>query len=237
MTAPTVTRRFRPTAAWLIYGLLVVEGLLWLSERYKWFWFNEHKGWTVLIGVAVVAVAMLAMLGWFIVALVFRWRFQFSIRSMLVLVVAVALLFSWITVEVQQAKRYRDAVTAIRQAEGFVYYDFQVDQAGVLIPPTNIPGPAWLRTLLGDDFFGSVVKVDVTCHGTDAILEKVEEFPQIRELYLGSYLSDRKITDAGLEHVGRMTRLQTLGIGGTRVTDRGVRKLQKALPNCDIERY
>ena len=35
MTAPTPTRRpFRPTPAWLIYGLLVVEGLLWLSERY-----------------------------------------------------------------------------------------------------------------------------------------------------------------------------------------------------------
>ena len=50
MTDPTLTRRFRPTPTWLIFGLLVVEGLLWLSERYRWFWFNEKKGWTVLIG-------------------------------------------------------------------------------------------------------------------------------------------------------------------------------------------
>ena len=36
MTDPTRTRRpFYPTPTWLIFGLLVVEGLLWLSERYR----------------------------------------------------------------------------------------------------------------------------------------------------------------------------------------------------------
>ena len=43
----------------------------------------------MLIAVAVVGGAMLVMLLWFIVSLVFRWRFQFSIRSLLVLTVAV----------------------------------------------------------------------------------------------------------------------------------------------------
>ena len=37
-------------------GLLVVEGLLWLSERFQWFGFNHHKGWTVLVAVALSAV-------------------------------------------------------------------------------------------------------------------------------------------------------------------------------------
>jgi hypothetical protein len=40
MPDPTPTCRFRPTPAWLIFGLLVVEGLLWLSARYRWFWFD-----------------------------------------------------------------------------------------------------------------------------------------------------------------------------------------------------
>jgi hypothetical protein len=31
--SPIPTRRFRPTPTWLIYGLLVVEGLLWLSPQ------------------------------------------------------------------------------------------------------------------------------------------------------------------------------------------------------------
>ena len=29
-------RCFYPTPAWLVLGLLVVEGLLWLSERFQW---------------------------------------------------------------------------------------------------------------------------------------------------------------------------------------------------------
>ncbi len=96
MPDPTPTRRrFHPTPAWLVLGMLVMEGLLWLSERYRWFSFNEHKGWTV----AVVAAAFFLMLGSFVASLLFRWRFQFSIRSLLVLTVAVAVPCSWLAVE------------------------------------------------------------------------------------------------------------------------------------------
>jgi len=45
---------------------------------------------------AFVGVAFLVMLLWFIVALVFRWHFQFGIRSLLVLVVVVAVPCSWL---------------------------------------------------------------------------------------------------------------------------------------------
>jgi hypothetical protein len=79
---------FCPTPAWLVLGSLAMTGLLFLSERYRWFWFNEQKGWTVLIAVAEVGVVMLAMPFWFVIALLFRRRFQFSIRSLLLLVVA-----------------------------------------------------------------------------------------------------------------------------------------------------
>ena len=56
------------------------RGLLWLSERFHWFPFNAHKGWTVLIAVASLGVFLLLMLLWFLAALVLRLRFQFSIR-------------------------------------------------------------------------------------------------------------------------------------------------------------
>lgn len=73
MTDSNPQRRwFWPTPGWLILVLLVVEGLLWLSERLQWpIW---HKGYAVLIAVASVGVAMLVMLVWFAVALVFRWH-------------------------------------------------------------------------------------------------------------------------------------------------------------------
>ena len=42
------------------------------------------------------------------------------------------------------------------------------------------------------------------------------------------------ITDAGLVHLKRLTRLQRLVLDFTKVTDAGVADLQKALPNCKI---
>ncbi len=55
--AKPACRRHRLTPCRCAIGLLVVEG----PEPFQWFWFNEKKGWTVLIGVAVV-VAMILML-------------------------------------------------------------------------------------------------------------------------------------------------------------------------------
>ena len=66
-----------------VLGLLAVEGFLLLSEWFEWFPFNRHKGYTVVIAVAVVAAAILLMMFWFLAALLFRLRFQFSIRALL----------------------------------------------------------------------------------------------------------------------------------------------------------
>jgi hypothetical protein len=89
-------RWFRLTPDRLVIGLLVVEGLLWLSERFEWF----PKGYAVLLVVAVVAVTILLMSLWFVIALVVRSHFQFSIRSLLVLTVAVAIPCSWLAVTI-----------------------------------------------------------------------------------------------------------------------------------------
>ena len=93
-TTQARVRWFHPTPGRCVIALLAVECLLWLSERFGWLpW---HKGYAVLTAVASVGVAMLAMVVWFGVALVFRRRLQFSISSLLVLVVVVALPCSWL---------------------------------------------------------------------------------------------------------------------------------------------
>ena len=110
--------------------------LLWLSERFGWL--GWHKGYAVLTGVAVVGVAMLVMLVWFAVALVFRRRFQFSLRSLLVLVVVVALPFSWLAVEMKKAREQKEVVATISNLAGeadqprefaLVDYDYSFDAA------------------------------------------------------------------------------------------------------------
>ena len=168
----------------IVIGLLVVECLLWVSERFQWFGFNTHKGWTVLIAVASMGVAFLVTLLWFIVSLFFRWRFQFSIRSLLVLVVVVALPCSWFAVEMRAATRQKDVVMAIQRAGGAVFYEHQFDSSGNQIPVGGViwdnpvdengnpipggeapgaesPAPTWLRRLLGDDFFRAAIEVSV----------------------------------------------------------------------------
>ena len=60
-------RWFWPTPGWLVVGLLVVEGLLWLSERFQWpTW---HKGYAVLIAVAAVGATFVLMLLWLVASL------------------------------------------------------------------------------------------------------------------------------------------------------------------------
>ena len=149
------------------------RGASWLSERFGWL--GWHKSYAVLTAVASVGAVMLLLLAWFGVALVFRRWFQFSLRSLLFLVVVVALPCSWLAVEMKKATKQQEAVEAlIRLNCGFEYdYEVQFDpSSGLQIEeewypgkPDAMPsGPAWLRKCLGDDFFNSLYEVN--CNGT-----------------------------------------------------------------------
>lgn len=71
-------RWFHLTPDLAVLALLAVEVLLWLSERFDWLpW---HKAYAVLTAVAAVAAVLMLMAVWFAVALIFRWRFQFSLE-------------------------------------------------------------------------------------------------------------------------------------------------------------
>ena len=122
-------RWYRLTPDRVVLGLLAVEGLLLLSQRFHWFAFNEHKGWTLLICLAAVGAAFVLTLLWFLAALLFRLRFQFSILSLLLLVVVVAIPCSWLATEVKQAGSQREVVEQIRNVGGTVHYDYQFDSS------------------------------------------------------------------------------------------------------------
>jgi hypothetical protein len=246
MAAPaTSTQRwFCLTPDRLILGLLAVECLLFLSERFHCFAFNMHKGWTVLIAVASVGAAMLLMFVWFAVSLVFRWRFQFSIRSLLVLTLAVAIPCSWLSWEMKKAGEQKEAAQEIRKlALGYVEYDHAGQQAGN--PRVVPPGLAWLWNLLGEDFFATIVRVR-TFFVTDAFLGRMKGLTQIEWLVLsGSGVSDAglddlkgltklrtlslncgEVTNTGLEHLAGLAKLQTLVLHSARISDAGLRHLK-----------
>ena len=60
---------YRLTPDRVVIGMLAAEGFLLLSERFRWFAFNQHKGWTVLVALATVGLTLLLMLLWFAAAL------------------------------------------------------------------------------------------------------------------------------------------------------------------------
>ena len=75
---------YRLTLGWLVLGCQSWNSCSGCQERFHCLAFNEHKGWTVLIAVATVGIALVLMLLRSAVALLFHWWFQFSIRSLLV---------------------------------------------------------------------------------------------------------------------------------------------------------
>ncbi len=170
-----------------------------------------------------------------------RW-FQYSLRTLLVFVTLCAIACSWLGVKLRQAKREREAAAAIEKLGGTVDWS----------APS---GPVWLRSLLGNDFFVTVFRVQMYCtYATDTDLEHIKSLNQLRELYLYETevtdaglenlrrlnrlqklsLANTKITDAGLEHLKGLTELKELWLFPSNVTDEGVKQLQHALPNCQI---
>jgi uncharacterized protein (TIGR03067 family) len=255
MTSPECSlSAARPTGDWyrvtpgrLVLALLAAQGLLLMSERFRWFAFNEQKGWTVLIAMASLGVTVAVMLLWFVAALVLRWRFQFSIRSLLVLTAAVAVPCSWLASEIQQATRQKEAEEAIANVGGSMYYDYQVVN-GDQIDPNRLPSsPAWVRDHLGNTFFEDVVAVDVRGWGvSDELVARLRSFPRLKWLVLrgtevtdaglehiealhalrGLTLDASPITDGGLKHVTALKNLQSLGLAHTAITDAGLARLE-----------
>jgi hypothetical protein len=238
---------FHPTPGKLLIVLLVVEGILMLSEPLF------QMGWAVLTAVAAVGAFLILMLIWFVFALLFRRQFQFSLRTLLT--VAVAIPSSWLAMELKWAKERRESVEAWSKLGGVISYDY--DSAGI-----STEGGAtstclsWLRKAFGDELFVSAVSAyirDMKVNNAD--LRYLKEFSELNNIQMEKIqitdngleqfegmrqlrwltLTEVSITDAGLEHLKELKELRCLFLFQTKVTDAGVAKLQKALPKCQIE--
>ncbi len=217
-------RWYRLTPGRAVLGLLAVEVLLLLSARFCWFPFNHHKGWTVVIAVAMVGVFFLLMSLWFLAALVFRWRFQFTLGSLLLLPLVVTVGFGWLATEMKQAKRQREVVEWIKKAGGDVWYFVDVCDDGTQIGSTANPAPTRLRWLFGDDLFVDVRLVQLE-KISDADMEHLKSLNKLQSLAL----CNCKVSDAGLRQIERFTGLQSLTLWCPEVSDVGLVHLRSLI--------
>ncbi len=167
-----------------------------------------------------------------------RW-YQYSLRSLLMLVTLCAFLCSWLAVKIEQGKRQKAAVDALR-AKGFtITYDYEVDRDGKPLPNPVLNVPQWLRGWLGDDCFATVVGVDAPfgtmfgglggfhlyCDATEEDLRPLAELPRVKFLQLGG----ARIGDSALRQIGNLSELDHLELASTKITDAGLVEL-KAFP-------
>ncbi|HVC92360.1 MAG TPA: hypothetical protein VND64_01655 [Pirellulales bacterium] len=180
-----------------------------------------------------------------------RTWFQFSLKGLMVLVVVAAVASGLLKWQMVHKRRERAAVAEVAKVGGLVEYDWQ------LTLEADSPRAAGLRALCGDDFFSSVVLIQISTNKiNDEWLAHLEPLAQLSQVSIHSkritdagvqYLTKFKkitllsiggtgITDAGLVHLKRLRRLLYLNLASTAVTDAGVAELQEALPNCRIDR-
>lgn len=159
MDRPESKRRwYLPTPAWLVYGAAVATGVLYASEQFPWrsIGLNDHKGWSVLLAVAIVGVILILLPAWMLAALLFRRRVQFGLRTLLVFVALCAVVCSWLGVRIKQSRRQGEVVGRIKGITGVnVQYTVEFN-LGTHQFDRGPPAPQPLVKLLGVDFFGNV---------------------------------------------------------------------------------
>ncbi len=145
-----------------------------------------------------------------------RWL-QFSLRTLLLLVLVACVGMGWFALEMRRARERQQAVEKIEELGGVVF--FEEDHSGNTIRTA----PAWLRKPIGEDLFFNVKEVDFRNRSlTDAGLRHLRGLGELQSLSL----SDTQVTDAGLVQLESLTHLRELDLMRTSVTDAGLAHLQ-----------
>jgi len=167
----------------------------------------RSSGWNVLLALATLCLGVFASFLWFAVSVFRRRRFQFGMRTLLLLALAVTICCSWFTCRMQEAKRQKKVLEEIRQWGGGYAYDYHFDSLGNRILPPKWPGPAWLRNLVGEDFLADVV-------------------------YVGFY--GPGVTDAATRSLPKLTHLRWLRLHDTKISYKRYQELRETMANCEV---
>ena len=152
------------------------------------------------------------------------WRsyLRLSLRTLIVLTLVVGGGLGWF---VQHARTQRAAVKAVEKAGGVVKYNWEYKD-GRSIAGGRPVWPLWLVRRLGVDYFGRVVRVDLSrrsgAKASDDVLAPIAQLDGLEDLDLHG----PSITDAGLVHLERLTRLNALTLFTQQVTDAGLAHLK-----------
>lgn len=173
-----------------------------------------------------------------------RW-YQYRLRSLFILTFLVAVACSWLAVKMEQARKQKEAVDALIIKKGIhLRYDYEINNS-------EIYGPVWLRSFLGDDFFNDVSHVWINNYEaefiSDSDIRYLEDLQELQFLEIsgrvhisvdGLKFLDRLLkleilnlingcfNDESLKHIAHLKRLKSLILRSDRITEKGLTSLK-----------
>ena len=191
-----------------------------------------QSGWLALLGILAFVLAILGLVAWFLVATYLKRKFQFSLLSLLGLMLCSALTCSWFSWKLHKAKRHEELVERCeRLGVGYTYspcpsapFQLRPRENTFLFPPQC------LQRLFGFHFFIEMNSVRSRLDVGNEDLRLLADFESIERLSLVG----TQVTNAAVPHLKQFTRLRVLDVSGTEITAEGIAELQKALPKCTI---
>ena len=170
-----------------------------------------------------------------------RHWFQYSLRSFLILLTALAV---WLGVIVNRAREQREAVKAIEAGGGMVVYGWQ--ECMPPAPGEGPDGPVWLRRIVGDEFFQEVDGAWFDNATGDAFVALARLSSLKRAGFLSPYNGVRtggiprveyslhpEIADEHIQPLSRIVTLECLNLSGAAITDEGIKYLAR-LPRLHL---
>jgi hypothetical protein len=175
-----------------------------------------------------------------------RW-YQYRLRTLLIMMTVLA---AWMAMISHRARQQKLAVAKIRALRGEIIYDYQKikgknwdDIDGKALSPY----PKWLRDWAGEDYFQTVVQVNLSkTSATDADLAILKNLPNLDCLNLSSKITNEglihlqgvknlkglilegvAIDDSGLSYLSNLTELRGLMLDSPKITDAGIKHLQR----------
>jgi hypothetical protein len=124
------------------------------------------------------------------------------------------------------ARKQRAIVAHIRSAGGSVQYDWQSD-GRVFGAPKPIPGPRWLRRIVGDEPFQQVKAVHLIesdaseLSGDEEVALISREIPKLQSLSIDGLA----LSEQGIRSIASLRRLNWLYLNGTAVTEESLAHL------------
>jgi hypothetical protein len=166
-----------------------------------------------------------------------RRRLKISVRVLMLLIIVVGVVLAW---RANTARRQHEAVAAIRRCDGWAHYDYEfvpgpsplaqsdpklAPRWGTLTPGRTPPAPAWLRRIVGDEYFQEIAHVSFLYDldnrmlvasmlerpSGDDILAKLEGQTGIKTLHFGY----EKVTARGLASIAQLPALEELIVCNT----------------------